>query len=186
MNELVILERRRNRIIKIEDGVAHIDVSTRQYANMITQIDEDDIPLILDGRTKWCVIKAKRTFYVLRNVGGRKNREFQLLHRCVLGLTDSSKHGDHRNGDGLDNRRTNLRVASNQQNSRNGRAHRDSTSQYRGVSWDALRRKWTAGIGINGKRHGLGRFATEDEAARAYDAAAAAAFGEFARPNFGK
>ena len=49
MNELVILERRRNRIIKIEDGVAHIDVSTRQYANMITQIDEDDIPLILDG-----------------------------------------------------------------------------------------------------------------------------------------
>lgn len=163
--------------------MATFDVSTPKYPNMTAIIDDADLPLVLDGRNRWLVTKQKRTFYVIRHVGGRKGRK-ELLHRKILGLTDSAIQGDHKNGNGLDNRRENLRAATNQQNSQNVSAHRDGTSRFRGVSWDAARGKWTAGIGIDGKRVGLGRFETEEDAARIYDAAAARQFGEFAKLNF--
>jgi hypothetical protein len=58
------------------------------------------------------------------------------------------------------------------------------SSRFKGVSWDAQRGSWQAKVGINGKTTHLGRFADEEDAARAYDAAAVAAFGAYARTNF--
>ena len=107
-----------------------------------------------------------------------------LLHRLIMNAP-SGVQVDHRNGNGLDNRRSNLRIATNQQNHHNTKAHRDGTSRFKGVHWESGREKWQAQITTPGGKHKtLGRFTVEEDAARAYDRAAREAFGEFARCNF--
>jgi len=118
---------------------------------------------------------------------------FVLLHHAVLGV-DTNTHVDHRNNDGLDCRRENLRIADKQKNAANrgkftGREGRVFTSRYKGVvdrsaylSPEAM--PWLARIRVEGQLIRLGRFASEREAATAYDSAAVQHFGEFARTNF--
>jgi len=89
---------------------------------------------------------------------------------------------DHRNGDTLDNRVENLRLASMSQNSANQRKRLGTSSRYRGVSH--VRGQWRAVVGHQGRQVYLGQFASEEEAARAYDAAAKSLFGKNSRPNF--
>lgn len=178
--------RKTNRIIEISNGVARIDVSTPTYPNMVALIDEADVGLVIDGGTGWCARKSKTTFYAVRRIGGRKQPQMQSLHRHILGLNDPKVFADHKSGDGLDNRRSNLREASAAQNAWNASRRPNGTSQYRGVSWDAERRRWTATIslGLRGGRKSLGRFDDEQAAALAYDAAARTQYGEHARLNF--
>jgi hypothetical protein len=88
---------------------------------------------------------------------------------------------DHINGDRADNRWVNLRAASRSQNSMN-RASRRGASLFTGVT--ARHGRWEARIGLHRKRIHIGSFASEAEAARAYDAAALKLHGEFARLNF--
>lgn len=89
------------------------------------------------------------------------------MHRELLGLTPGDGHHvDHISGDKLDNRRANLRVCTHAQNCQN-RLDRP----YRGAFWDAQANRWRACVKLAGKRHYLGCFATQGEAA-----AAAAAF----------
>lgn len=96
---------------------------------------------------------------------------------------------DHINRDSLDNRKANLRIATQADNTRNRSksqivAGRLTTSRYKGVARG--NRKWVAYIGHAGRRKHLGTFATESEAAEAYDTAAVLYFGEFACLNFPK
>lgn len=93
---------------------------------------------------------------------------------------------DHINGDGLDNRRSNLRPATPAQNLANSHLSKRSTSGYKGVSrfTGRGRRQWRAYIAIDGRQRDLGTFVDVKEAARAYDAAALAEWGEYARLNF--
>ncbi len=92
---------------------------------------------------------------------------------------------DHINGDKLDNRRENLRIATDAENSRNVVKREGHTSSYKGVAWDAARKKWKAQIKTpDGKQRTLGRFSSEEEAAKKYDEAASLYFGEFAFLNF--
>lgn len=124
--------------------------------------------------------------YAKPNEGHPKGKRL-LMHRELLGLTRAPRtvHVDHANDDTLDNRRANIRAcnaALNQAASRIGRA---GTSRYRGVYWDESRGKWRASVRCNGRTYHLGRFATEREAAGAYDGAARELFGEFARLNLG-
>lgn len=107
------------------------------------------------------------------------------MHRQILGATDRRTDVDHINQDGLDNRRANLRSCSRSENNGNRRKYR-GTSRYKGVSWDSKNSKWLAQIHLSNRRRYLGRFVLEQDAARAYDAAALLQWGDFARLNFPK
>lgn len=108
-----------------------------------------------------------------------------LMHRFILSAAVGDEV-DHRNGDGLDNRRGNLRHCTHRENLRNQRPQVGTSSGFKGVWWHRAGQKWAAGICVTGKRLHLGLFIDERAAARAYDAAALEHFGEFARPNFPK
>ena len=98
------------------------------------------------------------------------------LLRPIIGMVV-----DHRNGNPLDNRRSNLRVCTQKQNMRNRKKAKHSKQPYKGVAWDGW--SWRARITVNGRRYNLGSYATAIEAARAYDFTARRLFGEFARTN---
>lgn len=115
---------------------------------------------------------------------GRKSIK---MHRLIMGI-DDERLVDHRDGDGLDNRRHNLRIATPTQNAANRRKHRGE-SRFKGVYWNAERGLWQASIGggiVDGRRtvKFIGRFVSEEEAARAYDEVALKTHGEFAVLNF--
>lgn len=110
---------------------------------------------------------------------------YLYLHRLVAGA-GAGESVDHANGDPLDNRAANLRIATASENGANrgpDRRRAGRTSRFKGVSLDRSRGKWMAWIHVNGKTRSLGRFAEEEDAARAYNAAALEAWGEFARLN---
>lgn len=108
----------------------------------------------------------------------------RMMHWDILGV----KWVDHINGNGLDNRRSNLRKATRSQNHANSRKwgsgnNRRTTSRYKGVMWDKREGRWRAAITVQGRRVHLGYHASELSAARAYDKAAVEHFGEFASVN---
>lgn len=107
-----------------------------------------------------------------------------LLHRFILGLPPHNPRVDHIDGDGLNNRRENLRLATPAQNSANMRARPGSLSGFKGVTWSKNAKRWRAKIRANGRHRHLGYFTSEEEAARAYDDAARELHGEFACVNF--
>lgn len=117
---------------------------------------------------------------------GRK-RYNMFMHRLILGLTPNDGVViDHINGNRRDNRRENLRICSNKENSRNTKTPKSNTSGYKGVSWVASQKVWRASIGVDNTHIYLGAFATKEVAARMYDIEAMNRFGEFARINFRK
>lgn len=91
---------------------------------------------------------------------------------------------DHINGNGLDNRRENLRLATHQQNLANQKLAKHNTSGYKGVSWNWRAKKWVARIQVNRKNLYLGSFDTPEQAHEAYCKKAIELYGEFA--NFGQ
>lgn len=103
-----------------------------------------------------------------REAGGLR---WPSLHRELLSLPyerrgASTVDGDHISGDRLDNRRSNLRIATRAQNHQNRHATR-GTSQHRGVSWDPARQQWKAQATLNYRNHFIGRFNSEEQAAAA-------------------
>lgn len=91
----------------------------------------------------------------------------ELLHRFVMGLAPGDgRYVDHINHDRLDNRRSNLRVVSNAENMQNRSPRRLGTSRHRGVCYCKQTGRWKAQAMLNGQGHFLGRYATEEEAAR--------------------
>lgn len=111
------------------------------------------------------------------------------MHRLLSGLKPGDKRVvDHKDGNGLNNTRSNLRIATVAENSKNRRPRKSSKSPYKGVKfakvkWGVLKKPWQAQIYTNGKNKHLGYFATAEEAAEAYNAAARKYFGEFAYLN---
>ena len=90
---------------------------------------------------------------------------------------------DHINGDSLDNRRENLRHVTWMQNTRNRKSHSNTSSKYKGVTRRNDNGRWRAQIGANYKHYNLGTYATEEEAAKAYNEASVKYHGEFGRLN---
>ncbi len=135
---------------------------------------------------KWYAYRNPKglSWYASRNGRANGKRCRVLMHREVLRAEPGSLW-DHRNRNGLDNRRRNLRPCTRRDNARNRERLRiTKTSRYRGVCWYAPTKTWKVQIqGAAGKVH-LGYHRNEVAAARAYDAAAVEHFGEFAILNF--
>jgi hypothetical protein len=121
-----------------------------------------------------------RSGYVART--SRKPQKKVYLHRQI-NQTPDGMYTDHVNGCKHDCTRRNLRTCTNSQNQANNKLHSKSTSGYKGVSWFKADKVWTASIKVNQKKIHLGRFATKELAAEAYNAAHKNAFGEFAKLN---
>lgn len=125
----------------------------------------------------WRRIRRRGTYYAEACVNGHTVLAHRLLMNPPAGFVV-----DHINGDGLDNRRENMRVCTQGENARN-RVGVGKGSPFKGVSFRDG--KWRARITVNRRGIALGRFVTEEDAARAYDVAALAHFGAFAKLNFG-
>lgn len=141
-------------------------------------IDSCDAHLILPY--KW---HATAKGYAARRP--RKGGPTEFMHRVILGLPIGERvlEADHINRDRLDNRRSNLRVATSSLNSANA-GRTIGISGLRGVTWQPRCGRWRARIEVNGREHFLGHFSSVEEAARAYDIAALEHFGVFATLNF--
>ena len=110
------------------------------------------------------------------------NRRKVAMHNLIM-CPPEGLYVDHINGNGLDNRRSNLRIVTKQQNTFNS-AHKGGTSKYKGVCLEKESGMWKAYITKDGKKKSIGRFALEDDAARAYDKEAISLFREHAKLNF--
>lgn len=147
--------------------------------NKIALIDDQDYPLVKEYSWHAYYSPHNQEWYGATKIGDRTI----YMHRFIMDAP-SNVEVDHINRNGLDNRRANLRLASRQQNSWNGKLRSGGTSIYRGVNWAWGRECWEAKIRTKDKRIWLGYFPSEIEAAKAYDNAAREYHGEFASLNF--
>ena len=159
----------------------HVEVPLTQ--GRVALIDPDDAARVL--AFKWCAQRTSKgqRYYAVASIGARVRRERIHMHRLVANAPDGWEV-DHINGDGLDDRKANLRIATRAENCRNRRGLvRGKSSQFKGVCYRPEKRRWIASIFVDGKSKHLGSFKIEQEAAKAYDDAAIEAFGEFACTN---
>lgn len=139
-------------------------------------IDDEDFDVL--SLSRWRKFRSRRAFYVQATSGPHR---WKLMHRVVLRAV-LGEMIDHKNRNGLDNRKENLRRCTSSQNNGNRAKHAKNgkTSPYKGVCYDKKQRKFLAQI----SHQKFGRFDSEVAAARAYDEAARAKWGVFARLNF--
>jgi AP2 domain-containing protein/HNH endonuclease len=155
---------------------------TKQIAltqGKVALVDDDMFEYL--NQWKWFISKEGYTYYAVRS-GKRPIRKQIRMHRVIINAPDGVEV-DHRDGDGLNNQRYNLRIATRSQNQANQPLGRNSTSGYKGVSWHKGTGKWRATIFVSGRQIALGLYDQAEDAARAYDLAAIEHFGPYARTN---
>lgn len=145
---------------------------------LVAIVDDQDYQRL--SRFKWYAACFQGTFYAVHK--DRKDPGAILIHRLVL-YAPRGMEVDHRNGDTLDNRRQNLRLATHAQNLRNRGLVRTNTNGYKGIRFCKQTRRWHAQIMFKGKYYHLGCFDTPELAAKEYNRAAKLLFREFARLN---
>jgi len=148
--------------------------------NIFSKIDKDDIELVkkytwcCDGRNNWKYAITKKL------INGKYVKIY--LHRLIMNCPNNMTV-DHINHNGLDNRKTNLRVCPIGKNVLNQRKRKNTSSKYKGVSWDKKLKKWESYIKNISKKEHLGYFNNEKDAALIYNERAKELFGEFAYLN---
>jgi hypothetical protein len=158
-----------------ETNTVLIELTKSQFVS----VDECDMDLSLH---KWKVLTQGRQAYAIRSHFPQGSlRMHRLIMERILGRP-LARHEqvDHKDGDGLNNTRSNLRLATAAQNVANSRMPKTNTSGFKGVAWHKRAGKWAARIQVQGKNIHLGLFIDPEEAHRAYITAANQYFGEFA------
>jgi hypothetical protein len=138
----------------------------------------DDIDFEWLNQWKWYAIKDRNTFYAVRMERSENKRKVIWMHREILGVL-AGFETDHKNHNGLDNQRINLRSCTRAENQHNRFMQKNNISGFKGVSWSNRAKKWWAQIKFNRRVIHLGFFISKLEAAKAYDNAAKKYFGEF-------
>jgi hypothetical protein len=144
---------------------------------MVALVDDRDFEWL--NQRKWNAKKINKVFYARYRIRDGKIQKDVYMHRLIVGAP-SGVEVDHANGNGLDNRRFNLRLATHAQNQQNKGPNNRNTSGYKGVSWDKEKRRWTAHTTASGKSKCLGRFTRKEDAAHAYNEAVQKLHGPFA------
>lgn len=149
-----------------------IVLSGGKYAAIV---DDEDYPIL--SRIKWHILKHAGNLYA-------RNRRLGKMHQIIMPLSVKNQVVDHKDGNGLNNQKSNLRYCTTQQNSFNRGKKKIGSSKYKGVHFDKQRNLWVASIKIDKKHKYLGGFQKEEDAAREYDIYCTTHYKEFARPNF--
>lgn len=146
----------------------------------VALVDDEDFNFL--NQWKWFAIKAKRRYYAVRKesyFSGK--RKIIFMHRVIL-KTPQGLETDHKDRNGLNNQRSNIRVCTERQNQGNCGLRKDNVTGYKGVSW------WEGRVVVHikakGKKLYIGSFPDVISAAHAYDKRAKEIFGEFAGLNF--
>ncbi len=129
-------------------------------------VDDEDFEFL--SQWKWHALKQPNTYYAARTVRVNGRKVTIWMHR-EINKTPDGMLTDHLNGDGLFNRRHNLRAASHQDNMINCGRHVTGSSKYRGVSWHKRLNRWIAQITVDYKNVWIGSFHTEEDARDAYE-----------------
>lgn len=144
----------------------------------VARIDDADWPLV--APYSWYAAFTTGGWYAhAAPLDGDRSKTKIKMHNLIAG----TKWVDHRDLNGLNNRRENLRSCTNAMNQQNTLS-RSGSSRFKGVSWIKRKKRWAVAFRCNGRHHFVGYFADEEQAARAYDAAILPLAGEFARLNF--
>ena len=150
----------------------------------VALVDDADYEYL--NQWKWHANKNGNKFYASRSITVSQGKQKTIsMHRVITKNINPKMHTDHLNGNGLDNRKINLRICTNSQNAMNQSKQINNTSGYKGVSYykNSINKKWMATIKINNIKIYLGLFTNPKDAAIAYNAAANNFFGEFAKLN---
>lgn len=126
-------------------------------------VDDDDYEKV--NEIKWHYIKAGTGY-----AAGYINKRYVYMHRFILGdpYCENGLVTDHKNRNGLDNRKVNIWFCDHNSNMRNCRIYKNNKSGFRGVCWEKARGKWVAQITVNGKVITIGRYKDARVAHQAY------------------
>lgn len=151
-----------------------------RVSNTFALVDDQGYELV--SRYTWQLWKGpQRSVYAVTSASLVSDwSSYCRMHWLIMG----SKSIDHKDGNGLNNRRDNLRLATKPQNAANSIKRQKASSRYKGVTWSSANGKWKAQIMKDRKNISLGNFTSETEAAKAYDGKTKQLFGEYARLNF--
>lgn len=157
-----------------------IPLKSKKYPNRFALVDDCDYDLVSTIEWRVAVEKGRCVYAIFRPTGKLPIK----MHRLIMGVVDSNTLVDHRNGNGLDNRRRNLRTATQNQNKTNRRKRTGSMSKHIGVS--SRGSKWYAFCNKDGIKYSIGPYESEFIAAVMRDKLARRIQGEFASLNFPK
>ena len=161
------------RPIRVEGNIAYVPL-TRGYEAVI---DAEDVPII--QFFSWSAKPKPSKVYAVTGLKSESGNTTVLMHRMIMRYP-SGLQVDHIDGDGLNNRKSNLRVATHTQNMWNRGPQRNSVTGFRGVCWSHREGKWRARISVNNCKIDIGFFDTPEAAHAAYVRASEKLHGEFA------
>ncbi len=152
-----------------------------KHSKLLCVVSDKDYDLVKNYSWHGAQANKSEIIYAQAYIVGNKNVK---MHRLILGLTDSKIQADHKDNNGLNNQRSNLRICNHQQNCLNRKRYTNGKFKYRGVY--KVRNKWRAQIRFGTKLFHLGYFDNEVDAALSYDEKVDELFGEYANLNFGR
>jgi hypothetical protein len=175
----------KNRYEVFEDHTILHSYNKRNDVWIEIKIDTEDLPIAQSHPGNWYPFyeETMDSYYIVGGIKVDGKKKTIRLHRLIMNAPDGYVV-DHISGDTTDNRRCNLRICKDRENSMNRKNRKNSLSPYKGVYFHIRDKRYIAQLCIDGEYVWIGYFTTEKDAALAYDCYARIHFGEYAKLNF--